>query len=163
MNTANQCQKLGLAVGETIFGREEGPGGCWHEARLTLLWLGQQEAMWSVQERSDRRPDWSEPRESGDWTLECRNWQKVDAGVARMMQPCQCKAGTLGDCVANTCAKVQAGEWEVAERIRDLPEVDEALLNFKDDCTSDNATCIVREVLRAAREPAIPHDPSRTP
>src|SRR6187431_1298165 len=41
-----------------------------------------------------------------------------------------------------------AGVQECAEveRIRDLPEVDEALLNFKDDCTGDNAAMIVRAV-----------------
>lgn len=46
-----------------------------------------------------------------------------------------------------------APAWADAERIRDLPAVDEALLNFKDDCTGDNATCIVRAVLDAAGAP----------
>jgi hypothetical protein len=42
-------------------------------------------------------------------------------------------------------------EWAEVERIRDLPEVDEALLSFKDDCTGDNAAMVVRAVMRAAR------------
>lgn len=41
-------------------------------------------------------------------------------------------------------------EWAEVERVRDLPEVDEALLNFKDDCTGDNAAMVVRAVMRAA-------------
>lgn len=72
-------------------------------------------------------------------------------GCARPMAP-----------VGNTCVKcagiVAAGvapspapsnEWAEAERLRDLPEVDEALLNFKDDCTGDNAAMVVRAVRRA--------------
>ena len=77
MTVADQCKRLGLSIGDTIFGREEGPRGYWHEARLTLLWLGQEEAMWSVQERADNRPEWSEAHEAGDWTLDCRDWRKV--------------------------------------------------------------------------------------
>ncbi len=40
-------------------------------------------------------------------------------------------------------------EWTEAERIRDLPEVDGALRNFLEDAPGDNATCIVRAVMRA--------------
>jgi hypothetical protein len=76
---ADQCRALGLAVGDTIEGREEAPGGYWHEARLTLLWLGEEAAVWRVTERSSERPAWSEPEECADWTLECRQWRKVSA------------------------------------------------------------------------------------
>lgn len=41
-------------------------------------------------------------------------------------------------------------EWAEAERVRDLPAVDDAIRNFLIDSTGDNSTCIVREVLRAA-------------
>lgn len=41
------------------------------------------------------------------------------------------------------------GEWAEAERVRDLPEVDDAIRNFLIDSTGDNATCIVRAVMRA--------------
>jgi hypothetical protein len=48
-------------------------------------------------------------------------------------------------------------EWTEAERIRDLPEVDEALRNFLENAPGDNATCIVRAVMRAvARGVALP-------
>lgn len=41
--------------------------------------------------------------------------------------------------------------WTEAERIRDLPEVDEALRNFLEDSPGDNATCVVRAVMRSTR------------
>ena len=78
-STAEQCHALGLAVGDTIEGREEAPRGYWHEVRLTLLWLGQEVAVWSQTERSSERPEWSDPEECADWTLECRQWRKVAA------------------------------------------------------------------------------------
>ena len=74
---ADQCRALGLEIGDTIFGREECEGGCWHEAELTLLWLGDEAAVFRERERSNVFQEWSKPRESGDWTLECRDWRKV--------------------------------------------------------------------------------------
>lgn len=41
-------------------------------------------------------------------------------------------------------------EWAEAERIRDLPDVDEAIRNMLEDQTGDNSTCMVRAVLAAA-------------
>lgn len=76
LNTAEQCRLLGLEVGETIEGRE-GVGTYWNEARLTLLWVGDEVAVFRVTERSSERPKWSKPEESGDWTLECRKWRKL--------------------------------------------------------------------------------------
>ena len=42
-----------------------------------MLWLGQEAAVFRERERTNLLPEWSEPRESGDWTLECRDWRKV--------------------------------------------------------------------------------------
>lgn len=81
MSIATQCRKLGLQIGDTIEGREEYPGG-WSEARLTLLWLGEEVAAWRVTERSSSHPEWSEPEESADWTLECREWRKLELAAA---------------------------------------------------------------------------------
>ncbi len=39
-------------------------------------------------------------------------------------------------------------EWTEAQRISDLPEVQELLQGFSDDPTGDNATMVVREVMR---------------
>ncbi len=40
-------------------------------------------------------------------------------------------------------------EWAYAQEIADEPLVNEALRAFSEDSTGDNATCLVREVLRA--------------
>ncbi len=82
MNTADQCRALGLVVGDTIIGREEYAKG-WNEAKLTLLWLGAEVAVFLSTDRSSARPAWSDPEESADWTLEFRDWKKLprtDAG-----------------------------------------------------------------------------------
>lgn len=81
-STADHCKQLGLSVGDTIFGREEGGVGYWHEAKLTLLWVGCEEAVWRVEERSESWPEWRvTDRESGDWCLTAREWKKVDRTV----------------------------------------------------------------------------------
>ena len=73
---ADQCRALGLEIGDKIIGREGGPGW-WSEAELTLLWLGEKEAVFSERSRTDKRPEWSKPKEESNWTLECRDWRKV--------------------------------------------------------------------------------------
>ena len=75
---AEECRALGLAVGDTIQGTESG-GDWWNTTRLTLLWLGDEEAAWSETSRSSSRPEWSEPSEAVNWTLSCRDWRKVSA------------------------------------------------------------------------------------
>lgn len=75
LNTVEQCQQMGLTVGDTITGREHGGGGRWHEARMTLLWMGRQECMWLVQDRTEAAPAWTEPQEEGNWTLDARRWR----------------------------------------------------------------------------------------
>jgi hypothetical protein len=77
VDTAEQCRALGIAVGDTIQGREEGTHGYWNEARLTLLWLGEEVAVWRATKRSSANPAWSEPEESAGWTLDCRQWSLV--------------------------------------------------------------------------------------
>lgn len=77
MNVADQCRQMKLKVGDTIFGRED-TAGHWHEARLTLLWLGETTAVWRQTVRSSRDTEWSEPAEATNWTLLYRDWKKVD-------------------------------------------------------------------------------------
>lgn len=67
---------MGLNVGDTIEGTECGPGW-WNTTLLTLLWLGEEEVVWRETSRSSKRPDWSDPREAVNWTLDCRDWRKV--------------------------------------------------------------------------------------
>ena len=81
LDAADQCRALGLQVGDTIEGRESWPGG-WHEARVTLLWLGDQLAVWRVTERGSDDQEWSEPHEGAGWDLSCREWRKVPASGA---------------------------------------------------------------------------------
>lgn len=82
LDTADQCRALGLQIGDTIEGRESYPGG-WHQARLTLLWMGDDVAVWRVMERNSDNPTWTEPREDADWDLSCRVWRKVPASAAK--------------------------------------------------------------------------------
>lgn len=51
--------------------------------------------------------------------------------------------------VSTSSLQQQPGEWDEAQRIRDLPAVDEAIRNLLEDQTGDNSTCMVREVMRA--------------
>lgn len=87
--TAKLVRGMGIKVGDTIFGRESGNGydGYWHEARLTLLWVGQSEAVWLESGRSNKNPEWSEPVETADWTLDAREWSKVTTPAPRPEAP----------------------------------------------------------------------------
>jgi hypothetical protein len=67
---------MGLKVGDTIEGTER-VNAWWNTARLTLLWLGETEAVWRMTDRNSNRPHWSEPREAANWTLSYRDWRKV--------------------------------------------------------------------------------------
>ncbi|WP_027390516.1 hypothetical protein [Chrysiogenes arsenatis] len=71
LNVADQCRALGIQVGDTI------EGISWHTTRLTLLWLGNEEAVWSMTHRGSESTTWSEPREVVNWYLTCRDWKKV--------------------------------------------------------------------------------------
>ena len=71
-----QCRELGLVVGDTIIGREIGGFG-WKETKLTLLWIGDEVAVWREQERNEHQPEWSTARESANWDLSWRGWHKM--------------------------------------------------------------------------------------
>ena len=77
---AEQARELGLTVGDTIQGREE-VGEGWHEARITLLWLGTTHAVWIVSGRGSKSyfgGAWSPPHEATNWDLACREWERVE-------------------------------------------------------------------------------------
>lgn len=78
-SVASECRKLGLKVGDTIEGTEgaKEPGSWWNTTRLTLLWLGVNEAVFIETHKSSEQSAWSEPEESSNWTLSARQWQKV--------------------------------------------------------------------------------------
>src|SRR5258706_9073582 len=75
-SVAEQCRQMGLRVGDTIIGDDYHT--YWNQARLTLLWIGECEAMWSVQRRSTDEPEWTEPREDACWSLSFRDWQRIE-------------------------------------------------------------------------------------
>jgi hypothetical protein len=78
-SVASECRKMGLKVGDTIEGTEgkKTPGSWWNTTRLTLLWLGVNEAVFLETYKSLDQSDWSEPQESSNWTLRARKWKKV--------------------------------------------------------------------------------------
>lgn len=76
MNVADQCRALGLDVGDTIEGVDYGSA-----VRLTLLFVGDECAVWRVTERFKNKrgwKSWTKPEESADWTLEFRDWKRVN-------------------------------------------------------------------------------------
>lgn len=70
---AEQSRQMGLSAGDVIHGHDR--VGC--EDRLTLLWLGETQAVFSVQRRNSGDIEWSAPCESSAWTLHARAWTKV--------------------------------------------------------------------------------------
>lgn len=91
-----------------------------------------------------------------DYSFRCYSCAKEWDGTTPTAD-CPACGTTNSHCAANprgvAPAPAQGDEWAEVERLRDLPEVDEALLNFKDDCTGDNAAMVVRAVRRAV----LPH------
>lgn len=76
-SSAEQIRQMGLAVGDTIEGREE-HGIWWEDSRLTLLWLGEQVAVWRVESRAKSQPEWQDYGEGLNWDLSCRRWRRVE-------------------------------------------------------------------------------------
>lgn len=77
---AGQCREIGLLVGDTIESTHgnKARGHRWNTSRLTLLWLGEKEAVWMRRCCNSAQPDWSEPEEVTNLTLKCRDWRKVE-------------------------------------------------------------------------------------
>ena len=79
-SAAEQARKLGLTVGDTIQGREK-VGDGWHEARITLLWIGSTHTAWIVSGRRSTSWNggaWSLPHEATNWDLGCREWERIE-------------------------------------------------------------------------------------
>jgi hypothetical protein len=67
---AEQCRELGISIGDTIEGEENGT-----RVRLKLIWLGQAAAIWMVYLKENGL--WIESEESANWTLVARKWRRV--------------------------------------------------------------------------------------
>jgi hypothetical protein len=84
-SVATQCELAGLVPGDVIIGREgaasanngRGTVGWWHESELTLVWIGQTNAVFSERIRTNKSPEWDYVGERTDWTLDRRDWFKV--------------------------------------------------------------------------------------
>jgi hypothetical protein len=69
---ADQARSLGLAVGDTIEGREGD-----HTARLKLLWVGDDVAVWRYWSLMDGG-QMADQGECAEWNLGYRDWVKVE-------------------------------------------------------------------------------------
>lgn len=78
---AAQCRELGIVVGDKIQGREK-YSRSWSEAKLECLWIGESVAVWKVWRRTDEEPNWRYDGEKANWSLDCRDWEKVESEVA---------------------------------------------------------------------------------
>lgn len=79
-SSADQARELGLKAGDTFQGRQK-VGEGWHEARITLLWIGTTHTAWIVSGRSSRPREggaWSSPHEATNWDLGCREWERIE-------------------------------------------------------------------------------------
>lgn len=79
---AEQCAELEIGVGDFIVGRETYGPGSWSEAKLQCLWIGESVVVWKVWRRTDEEPNWRYDGEKANWSLDCRDWEKVESEVA---------------------------------------------------------------------------------
>lgn len=63
---------MGLQIGDTIEGTQHD-----HTARLMLLWLGEDVAVWRYWMWL-KDGQWLDRGEVADWDLSCRTWAKVE-------------------------------------------------------------------------------------
>lgn len=72
---AKQIREMGIVVGQTIVGREgDAEGKWWSESRLTLLWVGETDAVFRLSRRNNSLPAWRDDGEASNWTLDSRKW-----------------------------------------------------------------------------------------
>ena len=53
--------------------------------------------------------------------------------------------------VKEAAARDSDNEWDDCLKVSELPDVDEAIKNFTEDATEDNAVCMVRAIMRATK------------
>ncbi|WP_447988306.1 hypothetical protein [Achromobacter spanius] len=89
----------------------------------------------------------ADERECGDAGCGWRGTtERMCGGVGPLCPEC----GEVTEASAPVVGEARAMDWQNALRIAELPEVDEALANFCDDSTLDNAVGLVLAVLGAA-------------
>lgn len=78
MTDIDRIDQMRLRPGDTIEMRREFPNGNWYEDRRTLLWHGEEVAVWAIQSRYNQRPKWSDPYESASPVGNYGDWRKVE-------------------------------------------------------------------------------------
>ena len=78
MTDIDRIEQMRLRLGDTIETRQQFPIGRWVEYRRTLLWHGEQIAVWAIQDRESHLPEWSDPYESASPVESYGDWRKVD-------------------------------------------------------------------------------------
>jgi hypothetical protein len=89
MTDLQLIDQMRLRPGDTIEHRQDFPKGPWAEYRRTLLWVGNELAVWEYSTRNNASLKWSEPHECAshvgvrteDWPED--HWQKVDVHLSR--------------------------------------------------------------------------------
>ena len=84
MNAVDKCRQMGLKVGDKIIGSESYADYLW-ETELTLLFLGTEIVVWSERHR-ETATSWGDPKESAAWSLDYREWKKVDPEAGELAQ-----------------------------------------------------------------------------
>lgn len=79
MTDIDRIEQMRLRPGDTIEMRQQFPRGPWVEYRRTLLWHGEQIAVWASSTRNNNRPNWSEPHETASTVGAYGEWRKVEA------------------------------------------------------------------------------------
>ena len=81
MTDIDRINAMGLRPGYTIQMRHQFTSGPWVECRRTLLWRGEQVAVWASSNRNGCQPVWSEPRETATPInlVSYGEWRKVEA------------------------------------------------------------------------------------
>ena len=80
MTVIDRINEMRLRPGDVIRLRQYFNKGPWWEYELTLLWHGEQVAVWRSRQRGGSKPDaWSAPRETAQPDLTYGEWKKVDA------------------------------------------------------------------------------------
>lgn len=83
-SSAEQAREMGIALGDTIEGKEHYHDGTWTDARLQLAWIGETVAVWLVWRRSSSTPEWRYTGEQANWTLDGRRWVRH---ISRLTEP----------------------------------------------------------------------------
>lgn len=88
MTDIERIESMRLRPGDTIEMRLAYPRGPWSEYRRTLLWHGEQIAVWQTSTRQ-KDGEWSDPRETASPVGSYGDWRKVDQDDWPLVTKCE--------------------------------------------------------------------------